>query len=179
MADQRESFPVLEDGTGAGAALSKMLEGDSPSTKNGSIGFSFKSSAGNVILPTLTTDGRIPVSDDAAGTLLKNATVVAGNGTEVTILEITLAASKTYVSIQGRVTCFAESVYRLIFSNNAVETELDYALVGPGQFTAEIGLPKLEITSGGTGVQKLIIKGINSFNKVSDFRASLHAVEVA
>jgi len=60
MADPRESFATLEDSsTGAGEALISRVEGEAAAAQAGSIGFSFKDSSGNVILPSLTAGGFI------------------------------------------------------------------------------------------------------------------------
>jgi hypothetical protein len=60
MADPRESFATLEDSsTGAGEALISRTEGEAAAAQAGSIGFSFKDSSGNVILPALTAGGFI------------------------------------------------------------------------------------------------------------------------
>lgn len=62
MADLRESFPTLEDSTTQeGKALSARQEGDAAASQNGAIGFSFKDSTGNVILPALDAAGNIKV----------------------------------------------------------------------------------------------------------------------
>ena len=62
MADIRESFATLEDAsTSAGKALSARVEGDAAAAQNGAIGFSFKDSTGNVILPALTAAGDLTV----------------------------------------------------------------------------------------------------------------------
>jgi len=60
MADPRESFATLEDSsTGAGEALISRVEGEAAAAQAGSIGFSFKDSSGNVILPALDASGFI------------------------------------------------------------------------------------------------------------------------
>jgi hypothetical protein len=65
MADLRESFATLEDsGTQEGKALAARQEGDAAASQNGSIGFSFKDSTGNVILPALDAAGNVPVLVD-------------------------------------------------------------------------------------------------------------------
>jgi len=178
MADVRESFPTLEDGLGEGVTLAARQEGDSPATKNGSIGFSFKDSAGNVVLPQLTAGGAIKVDTDAAnGTEKKAAAKVTGNATEVMVAEITLTASKTYAEIFSRQSCFRDAIFRLVQLDNVTETELDYALCGPGQFTNEMGFKNLKITAGSTGTQKLKVMAKN-VNTLSDFRAAITCVEL-
>jgi hypothetical protein len=64
MADPRESFATLEDGTGEGQALASRQEGDASAAQNGSIGFAFKDSSGNVILPALDASGNVQVLID-------------------------------------------------------------------------------------------------------------------
>lgn len=65
MADLRESFATLEDSsTQEGKALAARQEGDAAAAQNGSIGFSFKDSSGNVILPALDAVGNVPVLVD-------------------------------------------------------------------------------------------------------------------
>jgi len=60
MADIRESFATLEDsGTSEGKALAARVEGDAAAAQNGSIGFAFKDSTGDVILPALDATGNI------------------------------------------------------------------------------------------------------------------------
>lgn len=65
MADLRESFATLEDSaTQEGKALAARQEGDAAASQNGSIGFAFKDSTGNVILPSLDAAGNVPVLVD-------------------------------------------------------------------------------------------------------------------
>jgi hypothetical protein len=59
MADPRTSFATLEDGSAVGQVLKARVEGDASAAQNGSIGFSFKDSSGNVILPALAAGGQI------------------------------------------------------------------------------------------------------------------------
>lgn len=65
MADLRESFPTLQDAsTQEGKSLIARQEGDAAAAQNGSIGFAFKDSSGNVILPALDAAGNIAVIVD-------------------------------------------------------------------------------------------------------------------
>lgn len=77
MADLRESFPTLQDATTQeGKALAARVEGDAAASQNGAIGFAFKDSTGNVILPALDAAGNVKAwidhdyqeGDAAAGT---------------------------------------------------------------------------------------------------------------
>lgn len=179
MAFNREVFPSLENASGFGAALSQSQAGDAAAGKKGSTAFSYKDSAGNLVLPTLTADGKMPVSLDAAGVCLKafakNAT---GSLTEVALATIPLTASKAYSSIGAVVSSTRTSVFRLVQINDSVETELAVLIVGAGQFTAEFYQPCLEFVAGATGVQELKVYGIN-VDTLSQLSSTISCLEKA
>lgn len=62
MADERASFPSLEDAGGIGQALRQVQEGESVASKNGSLAWAFKDGSGNAIAAPVRTIG-----DAAAG----------------------------------------------------------------------------------------------------------------
>lgn len=62
MADERASFPTLEDASGIGEALRTVQEGQSVASKNGALAWAFKDSSGNAIAAPVRTIG-----DAAAG----------------------------------------------------------------------------------------------------------------
>lgn len=180
MAEIRESFPSLEDASGVGAPLSKAVNATTdPTGLSGSIGFSFKDSLGNVILPTLDGEGRLPVSLEGAG-IEKSAVGVlaAGSATMVLITgaSITLTVNKIYTQIRANVSCFRDAVYNVIHSDNAVETIIGKIRVGSGQYTFEWTAGKKYVTAGATGVQLLLIKGQNQ-NTQSEMSCELSCVE--
>lgn len=179
MANVRESFPTLEDTSGEGVVLSQVESGDSPINKNGSIGFAFRDSSGNVVMPQLTAEGKLPVDTEAAaGTEKKAAALAGGSSTEVEVASITLTVNKVYTDINARVSCFRDAVFRLVQLDNVTETELDYALSGSGQYTNEMGFGLLKITAGSTGTQKIRVMAKNE-NALSDFRAAITCLEIA
>ena len=180
MAFEREVFPILETSGGVGAAASQSQAGDAAAGKKGLTAFGFRDSSGNLVLPQLTAAGKLSVDTGAGpGTCLKafgkNAT---GSLTEVTVATITLANSQTYAQIASMVSCTRTAVYRLIFSDNAAETELAVQIVGAGQFSHDFNQDCLEFTSGATGAQLLIVKGIN-LDKVSQLSASVSCLQKA
>ena len=185
MVDEAELFNTLDDG-GAGAAPKKMQEGDSPATANGSIGFSFKDSSGNVVLPQLDASGRIPVTPDAPGVCYyANGELAAGSLTlaDITNASATLVLEKSYSKIGFIASCLQTSLFQIVHVDDAagtpVETVLGEAIVGPGQFTVCCELHCFILsTVGNTGVQELKIKGQN-FRKLSSMRASVSALEAA
>ncbi len=169
---------VLQDlTTTEGAPIHKALEGEDPTGKNAVPVMTFKDTIGNFVYPQLTASGKIPVDTEAAGGTAKYSTgVVSGSLTEVLITEIILSNSMTYNTIKGRVSCFRNAVFRLVWDDNGVETNFDYVAVGSGFYSSEIGNDIFAFESGAIGNQKLRIFGINS-DKESDFRASLAVFE--
>lgn len=178
MSDLRSLFPVLEDvGTGAGAALAKVQQGDAGAAKNGLIGFAFKDASGNVILPQLDAAGRIKVTSDVGATLV-DAAKVAGSATEVEVAKITLTVNKVYTEISAHASCFRDAAFRIYHNDDGAETDLGFILCGPGDFTGEMLPMGLEVTAGATGTQEIVIKALN-LNSLSDFRATIVAKEIA
>jgi hypothetical protein len=181
MADPREVFWPLKDENDEGAAAHVIQEGGDPASQDGSIGFAFKDSDGNVILPQLDAEGRLPVTMESAGTLKRaKGELAAGSLALVAITgaEITLTADKLYTNLAMLCSCRRDSLIQLIQVDDASETVLAEVILGPGQFTFQLAMPKDEITAGSTGTQKLLVKGKN-FDKLASLRASLTCVEVA
>ena len=185
MVDPEELFNTLDDG-GAGAAPKKMQEGDSPSAANGAIGFAFKDSSGNVVLPQLNAAGQIPTTETTAGTCLyANGELAAGNLalTDVTNAQIILTVAKTYIEIGGAVSCRHASLFQWVHVDDSggvtpVETVIAEIIVGPGQYSIFNSIECFILdTTGGTGVILLKIVAQN-FSKLSSLRASIAAKEL-
>ena len=185
MVDEAELFNTLDDG-GAGAAPKKMQEGDSPVSANGSIGFSFKDSSGNVVLPQLDASGRVPVTPDAPGTCYyANGELAAGSLTlaDITNAVTTLVLEKSYSKIGAFASCLQASLFQIVHVDDAggtpVETVLGEFIVGPGQYSFQAFLECFILsTFGNTGTQELKLKGQN-FRKLSSLRGSVSALEAA
>lgn len=86
MADIRESFPTLEDGSGEGAPLRQVQEGDAVAAINGSLAFSFKDATGNAVAAPVKASGDAPgaavptlPAKDTAGNLIELPVKVAGD----------------------------------------------------------------------------------------------------
>lgn len=177
MADLRESFPTLENVlTSEGVALGARAEGDAAAGIQGSIGFAFKDSSGNVVLPQLNSQGQIQVTSELAGNGKRARGTVAGSGTQVTVATLALVAGKKYENLDFVVSCFRDAVFSIIWNDNGVESILADALVGPGQFSFHAKLEELEFTAG-TGTQQILVKALN-LGALSDFRAALSIKEL-
>lgn len=181
MADVRESFPILEDATGGGLALSKSQLGDVAAGKIGSTAYSFRDVGGNLVLPMLDSEGRLMVTSDAAGVPKKAAAKIAGTATEAVVCEIALTPGKTYGKMSVSASCFKEAIFRVVQLDGTTETELGYLLSGPGCYNGALTLGAAEIVAGAAGTQKLQLKGSNAFagTSLSDLRGSIAASEFA
>jgi hypothetical protein len=178
MANSREVFPTLADGTGAGAVLSKAESGNAAAGKVGQVSFAFKDSGSNLVLPTLTADGKLPVSLDSAGACVRASGKNTGSLSRVAVATITLTANEIYTSVEANAACTRTTLFEIIHNNNASEVELGWIIVGGGQFTHNFQEHCLEFTAGATGTQELIVYGTN-LDKESNMYASISCLEKA
>jgi hypothetical protein len=179
----RESFPILEDASGAGVPLTKSLEGDSASGKIGSTHFAFKDLSGNLALPQLDAQGRIPVSSEVQGTRVSSGgQSVAGTLSTVSpvvIASISLVAGKKYVDLMAKVSSRRGSMFVMQWLDGVTIHALDYAIVDAGQYNAKLGGDKTELDiPGGATTPVLQIIGYN-FDVVTDLQASAWATQLA
>jgi len=179
MADEREVFTILEDDvTGAGEKLPARQEGDLATAKNGLIGFAYKDQSNNLALPKLTANGAVPVDPGAANQKLFNgATITAVINSATDVAKITLDISQTYGCIGVTFSNTFTTLWELVQDNDGVKTVKDSWITGPGQYTVTIkeALADLEVISGASGVQELIIRGTQKFGVASDLHASVGA----
>lgn len=184
MSHERESFPTLENDAEQGINLSARVEGETPVAKQGSIGFSFKDNAGNVVLPQLNPEGAIVVSGDAGTTKRARGEDLDGDDVSpMDLVTITLAADKLYTKLSAQGSCFRDTEYEIVLIDDVgvsdTETILDIFLTGPGQFTTKSGLDIDSFdTNGFTGVVELHLRAIN-LNKASKTTASMSVNEIA
>lgn len=179
MSDLRESFPTLQDvSTQAGVAAGARTEGQAASGVQGSIGFSFKDSSGNVVLPQLNSQGEILVSSEKSGNDLYARGENAGSSSVVTIATITLTADKVYEGLELAFSCFRDSLCQVIWNDDGTETVLLDGLVGPGLFSFHARMESVEFTAGSTGTQQLLLKA-NNINALSTMRGTIAIKELA
>jgi hypothetical protein len=184
MADVRESFTILEDDvTGAGVKLPARVEGDTPNLKNGLIGFSFKDSSGNVILPQLNLAGQLPVTLDA-GTCKSGTAKVTSTGGLDDVVTVTLTAEKNYLDIGLMVSSSFATAWEVVYIDDAAGTPAETVILqgpmtGPGQYS--FSPPRLDCaefnTIGGTGVQELVLRATQFVGPASDLRGFLSTTE--
>lgn len=184
MADNREVFPTLEDGSNLGTPLKARQEGDAAAAQNGSIGFAFKDNSGNVILPQLNADGTIGVSFDSGTPKNARGIDAAGSLTEAVVTGASIDSTANIINcIKVTGSCRRDSLFTIYYVDDAdgtpVDTELGDFIVGSGQYSFELDLGKSEIDiSGGTGTQRFEVRYLN-FQKESTARAVLSLNEAS
>jgi hypothetical protein len=184
MADVRTVFPILADAvSGAGEPAISRTEGEAAAGQAGLIGFSFKDSSGNVVLPQLTSAGAIVVDTEAS-----NYSCLDSEGedaapvvdTESDLVTIALQDATVYEHMALLVSCSRWAIFRLYWVDDVgganTESDLGYVQVGPGQMTVCCEMPCKQFTSGTTS--ELRLAG-TAKNVSSTMRASLSVRELA
>lgn len=181
----RPSVAILEDASGTGVAVREIQLGHSPVAKAGLLGFGFRDSSGNVTMPTLTGDGKVPVSLDGSGNPIRNRGEVANgspSGSFVTVTEVSLNPGSTYSKVFGKVSCRQPALFQLLTVVDAVETILEDSVLDAGMYNDDLGNNPLEFTvPSGAASAVLRVRAYNygsSGAKLAPLRASVNGVEI-
>jgi hypothetical protein len=176
----RPSWAVLENpATQAGVPWHYSQEGDAASSRNAAPVLIAKDTAGALQYPKVNLDRELIVSSQAQDyATLGDDGSHAGSATYQSLAEIDLQTDYDYENLQLVVSCFRDSKFQVIQSDNAVETVLFSGIrVDAGNTTQNINMSNFALTAGSTGAQKLIIKGKN-LNALSEMNATMYVKEV-
>lgn len=178
-----EQAPVLpcvdDDGNLQNIPLKQEADNTTANTADAIPVMAFEDSSGNLTYPALTADGKIPVSQDAAGTLFPTYGASA-TGVVNTIVEVAIRAignSESYICSLGSASCTKACKWELVHDDNGSKTVLETLISGPGSFDVKFEL-KQEFSSGATGTQRLIIQGTQLRGPATDLYASVTALEL-
>lgn len=180
MADPNELFHILKDTDGSGKSPDKAIDATTAAAALlGMVGFSFKDSSGNVVLPQLDSLGRLPVTASVGVCKYANGELAAGSLTlaAVTNAEIVLTASKTYEEVGVVISCRQAALYQIIWQDDATDNIIAEFIVGPGDYSESTQIHCFSFTAGATGTQKLKVKAKN-FELLSSLRASIAVTEL-
>ena len=182
MSEKRSSFPTLELGDQAGQALTAKIQGESAAAAYGSVGFAYKDSSGNVVLPTLTPQGRVPVDSEANnGSWLSNRGEDSDgsvSGTFSTIASINLSNDDIVDEFNYAVSGRKGGLFQVCLDDDGVISVLEDIVLESGHYTHSASV-KTEVTAGSTGTQKILIRAHNwetVLANASALRASLRAL---
>lgn len=180
--DQRVSFPTLEGASGEGLALRQVQVGDTPTSKNASIGLAFIDSSGNLVLPQLTPTGRLPVDTEGNnGSWMSNRGEDADgsvSGTFTELASITLANDDVVDEFNFSVSGRKGGFFQVCLDDDGTIEVLEDVVLEAGQLTHSNSV-KTEVTAGASGTQRLLIRAYNwdsNPQQLSALRASLRAL---
>ena len=176
MAELAEVFNILADGTtGEGEAAISRIEGEASAAIAGLIGFSFKDNSGNVILPQLSSDGRLPVQVTPAGAEIEDsATVtVAALNTAEDVAVVTLTASTAYAFRFCSASSFQPCKWTVTQTDDATTTDILTFVTGSGAYSYESSPLCLNVTAGASGTQELAVTVTQLRGPLSDAHATL------
>jgi len=166
MANKKGAFGIINDGAGAGLAITKAIPG---TTLGSAIAVTaatpaFVNSSGVLVFPQLNPQGQIQVTLDSAGECNHVTGKVTGSTSFQNVASFTGALLKLYDKLGVVVMSMTECDWELVYINDAagtpVETILAYFDTGPGQYTFTVSADCIEVdTTAGTGVQKLLVRG--------------------
>lgn len=184
MADVAELFHILRDSaTGAGEAPVSRIEGEASAAQEGLIGFSFKDSTGNVILPQLDAQGRIPVTPAAQGTPSTDSVSSTGSvGADVDVITLVATTTETYSVNTMTGSASQPTLWTLVGIDDVggadTETELARFYTGSGDFTHTLGAGDcLDWTAGASGVQNVVLRGKQIRGPATDLHATLCIIQ--
>ncbi len=176
----RPSWAVLEDPTTqAGVPWHHSVEGDVAANRNAAAVLTAKDTAGKLQYPKVNLDRELVVSTQANDyATLGNDGFHAGSQSYQTLAEITLQAEYDYEDLQFVVSCYRDTKFQILQTDDETETVLFSGIrVDAGNTTLSVNMSNFAMTTGATGTQKITIKGKNE-NATSEMNATMYIKEV-
>lgn len=182
MAYQRPVFPILETTAGAGQSWTALQQGDALGSAFGGIVFGFRDSSGNVTMPQLDANGKLPITQDAAGTCKSahgKVTPGALNNDDVVCSILTLTVSKDHVLQFMSGSAFRDTEFSVVQIDDATETVLHRVLAGAGDYNEAQEPVCVEFTTGATGTQQIELRANQIQGGLSDVCGTVAVLEKA
>ena len=182
MSDTQEIFNILEDESSAEgrSAIARINNVDLAAAIRGMIGFSFQTHDGKVVLPTLTTDLKVPVSLDSAGIHSEaHGTVTPGGaGVRTLVVTATLTVDKLYKLdfLSGAST--QTVLWEVEQVDDATNTVRHKFITGSGQFTDQMSAGCWEFDAGASGTQEVRLYGTQVKNNASDMNGTICLLQI-
>ena len=180
MSEKEEIFNILgNSSTGEGQFAVSRIEGEVAAAIRGLVGFAFKDSNGNVVLPQLTTDGKLPVSSDAAGVHSESqGTVTPVVAARTLVATATLTISKTYQLKFLSVASTQTVLWEVEQTDDATDTVRHKLITGSGQYTEQVNAGCLEFEAGASGTQEVKIYGTQVKGSASDMHGTICLLQI-
>lgn len=161
---------IADDATKEGEPLISRTEGEVAAGKAGAIGFAYKDASGNVVLPSLTDAGRVPVDVEPRGIPYDDwgTETPAGLGSDTTVASITLTASKEYDVAFANMVSFQDTLWKFKITDDVTVTEIVIGGTGAGQYNHTMAPDCYEITAGASGTQTIELIAVQLRGPLSD-----------
>lgn len=183
MADTNPLFHNLDDGTGAGVARAKVLEGDAAAAKNAAPSLVAKDNSGNLIYLRTDASGNLQVTQEGGGVCKGGRLAKTTGNTSRTQVgaDITLVAGKTLSNLEWSLANFRSTIYEIVVVDDPAGTPAETAVVdvlcGEGDYQDTGKLICMDdIDTTGMTDPVLRLYGTN-LNKASDFRGTVKIQE--
>lgn len=175
MAETREVFTILENGSAEGQPLLSRTDGGQLAATGNHAGvLAFKDSSGNDVKPQLSATGQLPVTF-AAGTPSSNSAgvTIAALNTEQDVVSIAVAVNDVVEANMAMGSSFQPTLWVLYHNDNAVLNELCRFVTGPGDFAHTANLSNITFTAGATGTQELVLRATQLRGALTDAHGSI------
>ena len=180
MSEKEEIFNILgNSATGEGQFAVSRIEGEVAAAIRGLIGFAFKDSNGKVVLPQLTTDGKLPVSSDAAGVHSEaHGTVTPVVGVRTLVATAVLTVDKLYALKFLSCSSTQTVLWEIQQTDDASDDVRHKLITGSGDFTEQVNAGCLEFDAGASGTQEIRIYGTQIKGSASDMHGTLCLLQI-
>lgn len=185
MACLKGLFGIVNDGSGNGEGLTKVIPGTTLGTAVTTTGAmpAFVNDSGVLVFPQLDSGGNIPVTLDGSGVCDHESGTLVGSTSNQDVVTITGALSKIYNKIGVSIASSTEACWELVHIDDVgvtdTETVLGYFTTGPGQYSycCELSCVMVD-TAAGTGVQEFVLRGLLGEATGSDIKGTVWLTEV-
>lgn len=181
MSNKEEIFNIAARPDGEGAPVAEIFDATTlVAALRGILGFSFQDYLGRAVLPQLTTDGKLPVSNDAAGIHSEAHTTV----TPVALLTRTLVTTAILTPDKLYNLKFASGsstqtvLWEIEQTDDVTDSVRHKFISGSGSYTEKIESNCLEFQAGAAGVQSAKIYGTQVKGSLSDMHATLCLLQI-
>jgi len=174
------AFPILKKANGAAAVQEAAAEGDVLKSVQMAV-LVAKDASGNEAKIPLTADGRVPVSQDAAGTVIKGFgrhTLTALDAFE-DVVTLSLTAGEDYICSEFIVSHPFPCEWKIIHNDDGTPVELASVDTGSGNLAMDVQPKSLNFTAGASGTQELKVQCLQKNGPLSDAKAHLSSIQTA
>ncbi|MCP3684545.1 MAG: hypothetical protein GY861_17910 [bacterium] len=175
MAETRETFTIIENGSAEGQPLLSRQDGvTSAATGNHAGVLAYKDSGGNDVKPQLSAAGQVPVTF-ASGTPASGSASVtmAALSTEQDVVSVAVAVNDVVEANMAMGSAFQPMLWVLYHNDDSTLNELARFVTGPGDFSHSTALSNINFTAGASGTQELVLRATQLRGALTDAHGTI------